>query len=266
LRSAAAQFWISPDYRLGHILISLPQSPSPEQIKEAEEKSEEIYQKLQKGASFEELAIAESSGSAALKGGDLGFRKSAELPTLFAEIAPTLEKGQVAEPARSQAGFHILKLIDRRGDTKQIVAQVKARHILMKTSAVLTDAKAQAKLVQIRQDLIAGKVKFEDMAKEYSEDIGSKLSGGDLGWSEPGIYVAQFGKVVRELPVNQLSEPFKSQFGWHLVEVTGRRDEDMTKEAIRMKARELLTSRRLEDETQVWLQEMRDDAFIEIKI
>jgi len=223
-------------------------------------------QKLQKGASFEELAIAESSGSAALKGGDLGFRKSAELPTLFAEIAPTLEKGQVAEPARSQAGFHILKLIDRRGDTKQIVAQVKARHILMKTSAVLTDAKAQAKLVQIRQDLIAGKVKFEDMAKEYSEDIGSKLSGGDLGWSEPGIYVAQFGKVVRELPVNQLSEPFKSQFGWHLVEVTGRRDEDMTKEAIRMKARELLTSRRLEDETQVWLQEMRDDAFIEIKI
>ncbi|MBX2858632.1 MAG: peptidylprolyl isomerase [Cellvibrionaceae bacterium] len=266
LRSAQAQFWISPDFRLGHILIGLPQSPSPEQIVAAEAKANGIYEKLQAGERFDELAVAESSGGAALQGGDLGFRKSSELPTLFAEIAPTLELGEVAAPARSQAGFHILKLIDKKGETKQIVSQVKARHILLKTSTILTDTKAEQNLASIRQDIIDGKVEFASMAKEHSEDIGSKLSGGDLGWTEPGAFVPNFRDMLQQLPIGQLSEPFKSQFGWHVVEVLDRRNEDMTEEAIRRKARELLTSRRMEDETQVWLQELRDDAFIEIKI
>lgn len=266
LRSAQAQFWISPDFRLGHILIGLPQSPSPEQIVAAEAKANGIYEKLQAGERFDELAVAESSGGAALQGGDLGFRKSSELPTLFAEIAPTLELGEVAAPARSQAGFHILKLIDKKGETKQIVSQVKARHILLKTSTILTDTKAEQNLASIRQDIIDGKVEFASMAKEHSEDIGSKLSGGDLGWTEPGAFVPNFRDMLQQLPIGQLSEPFKSQFGWHIVEVLDRRNEDMTEEAIRRKARELLTSRRMEDETQVWLQELRDDAFIEIKI
>lgn len=266
LRSAQAQFWISPDYRLGHILIALPQSASPEQIVAAEAKANNIYEKLQAGERFDELAVAESSGGAALQGGDLGFRKSSELPTLFAEIAPTLAVGEVAPPARSQAGFHILRLIDKKGETKQIVSQVKARHILLKTSTILTDAKAEQKLASIREDIIGDKADFELMAKEYSEDIGSKLSGGDLGWTEPGAFVPNFRDKLKQLPIGQLSEPFKSQFGWHIVEVIDRRNEDMTTEAIRLKARELLTSRRMEDETQVWLQELRDDAFIEIKI
>ena len=266
LRSAQAQFWISPDYRLGHILIALPQSPSPEQISAANDKANNIYQKLQAGERFDELAIAESSGGAALKGGDLGFRKSSELPTLFAEIAPKLQIGEVAAPARSQAGFHILKLIDKKGETKQIVSQVKARHILLKTSTILTDEKAEEKLAEIRKTILEGKEEFGTLAKEHSEDIGSKLAGGDLGWSEPGAFVPNFRDKLQQLPKGELSEPFKSRFGWHIVEVLDRRNEDMTEEAIRMKARELLTSRRMEDETQVWLQELRDDAFIEIKI
>lgn len=266
LKSADAQFWISPDYRLGHILIALPASPSKEQVTEAEARAERIYEELKKGANFEEMAIAESSGPAALSGGDLGFRKSADLPTLFAEIAPKLEIGEVAPPARSQAGFHILKLRDKKGETKQIVAQAKVRHILIKPSAILSEQKALEKIQDLRRQIIDGEKEFGDLAKDFSEDIGSKMSGGDLGWTQPDTFVPEFANAVRTLDIGKLSEPVKTQFGWHIIEVVDRRQEDLTEEAIRGKARQMLTSRRFEDETQIWLQEMRDDAFIEIKI
>ncbi|WP_188150997.1 peptidylprolyl isomerase [Teredinibacter waterburyi] len=266
LKSADAQFWISPDYHLGHILISLPPSPSKEEVSTAEAKAKRIYEQLSAGGNFAETAIAESSGPAALQGGDLGFRKTSQLPTLFAEIAPTLEVGQVAAPARSQAGFHILKLYEKRGETKQIVAQVHARHILIKPSAILTNEKAKAKLEKMRTQILNGEANFDELAKDHSEDIGSKMGGGDLGWAQPDTFVPEFSNVINKTKVGELSEVFKSQFGWHLLEVIERRDEDLTEEAIRAKARQMLTNRRFEDETQIWLQEMRDDAFIEIKI
>jgi len=266
LKSADAQFWVSPDYRLGHILISLPPSPSKEQTQEAEARANTIYKKLKKGANFQELAIAESSGPAALQGGDLGFRKSADLPTLFAEIAPTLEIGDVAPPARSQAGFHILKLADKKGEQKQIVAQARVRHILIKPSAILTDAKARARAEQLRSQIISGEKDFTELAKDFSEDIGSKLQGGEMDWADPSNFVPEFADTIRNSEIGVLSEAFKTQFGWHILEVLERRQEDFTEEAIRMKARQMLTSRRFEDETQVWLQELRDEAFIEIKI
>lgn len=266
LKSADAQFWISPDYRLGHILIPLPPSPSKAQTNEAEKRAQAIFKKLQKGANFAEMAIAESSGPSALSGGDLGYRKSGDLPTLFAEIAPTLEIGDVAPPARSQAGFHILKLLDKRGETKQVVAQAKVRHILLKPSAILPSDKARQKLVSFREQIVSGEADFADLAKDYSEDIGSKMSGGDLGWSDPNNFVPEFAQMIDKTPIGDISEPFESQYGWHILQVMDRRQEDLTAEAIRMKARQLLTSRRFEDETQVWLQEMRDDAFIEVKI
>ena len=265
LKSADAQFWVSPNYRLGHILISVPSSSSLSEINAAEEKAQGLYKTLQEGAQFEEVAIAHSNGPAALKGGDLGWRKSTELPTLFAELVKNLEVGQVSKPTRSQAGFHIIKLNEKQGQSKQIVNQTKARHILLKTSAILNNEQAQEKLVGIRQELLDG-ADFVEMAKEHSEDIASKLSGGDLGWASPGTFVPQFEETMDKMDINEISQPFQSQFGWHILQVLDRREEDMTDEAIRYRAQNILTQRRFADEVQLWLQELRDEAFIEIKI
>ncbi|MFT5084425.1 MAG: peptidyl-prolyl cis-trans isomerase SurA [Lentisphaeria bacterium] len=265
LKSADAQFWISPDYQLSHILIALPPSADSKASAEAEEKAHKVYEKLVSGARFEEVALAESDGPLALKGGDLGWRKSTDLPTLFAEIAPTLEKGEISKPARSQAGFHILKLNGIRGETKQIVNQTLARHILIKISAILDAKQAQEKLNGIRQSILDG-ADFGELAKKHSEDIGSKLSGGELGWSSPGQFVPIFESTMNDLEKDDISQPFESQFGWHILQVMDRRQEDMTEQAIRGKAGNVLMSRRFEDEIQLWIQEMRDNAFIDIKI
>ena len=265
LKSAEGKFWISAEYNLGHILIPLPQAPSKEDISAAQKHADALFQQLQQGANFQDLAIAHSKGPAALKGGDLGWRKTSDLPTLFAELVPTLEVGQVAKPSRSGAGFHILKLHQKRGDNTQVITQSKVRHILVKPSAILSDAEAKEKLQGIRKQLQEG-AEFADMAKEHSEDIGSMLAGGDLGWSTPGQFVPEFEKVMSGIEVDEVSEPFRSQFGWHILQVTERREEDMTEKVIRNKAARVLTGRRFEDELQVWLREIRDGAFVEIKI
>lgn len=264
LNSADAQFWISPEYHLQHILIPVSGSGT-EASKEAEEKAQTIFQSLKDGANFTEIAIAESKGPAALRGGDLGFRKATELPTLFAKIAPTLELNQVSEPSQSQAGFHILKLLDKRGENKRMVTQNKVRHILIQPNEVLNEQQAYEKIQDIRARILNGE-DFGELAKEFTEDIGSKMSGGDVGWSNPGTFVPQFEAMVQSIELNTVSEPILTQFGWHILEVTGRRDEDLSEEMIRGKAYNLLVSRRFEDEVQVWLQELRDDAFIELKI
>ncbi len=266
LNSADAKFWISPDYHLSHILVALASSADPSEVKAAEAKVSGIYQRLLAGERFEEIALAESDGPLSLKGGDMGWRKSADLPTLFAEIAPKLQVKEISQPARSRAGFHILRLNAKRGETKQIVQQSKVKHILLKTSAILNDAQARTKLMEMRQSIADGQAEFSVLAKEHSEDIGSKLSGGDLGWSLASDFVPTFAKTVNEAKIGEISLPFQSQFGWHIVLVEDRRDEDMTEQAIRVKARNLLTSRRFEDEVQLWIQEMRDDAYIDIKI
>lgn len=264
LNSADAQFWISPEYHLQHILVPVLGS-GISAVSEAEAKAEAIYKELQSGANFTELAIAESKGPAALKGGDLGFRKATELPTLFAEIAPNLTINEIAKPARSQAGFHILKLIDKRGENKQVVTQNKVRHILIQPNEILTQEQAFQKIQKIRTRILNGE-DFYDLAKEYSEDIGSKMTGGEMGWANPGSFVPEFEATVQSIPLNTVSEPILTQFGWHILEVTERRDEDLSEEVIRNKARNLLISRRFEDEVQIWLQELRDEAFVEIKI
>lgn len=264
LKSAEAQFWLSPEYHLGHILVALPQSPSDADIEAAKSKATALYEQASKGAVFAELAIAHSKGPNALKGGDLGFRKTSDLPSLFADIAPKLAVGQVSEPARSAAGFHILKLYEKRGEQSQVIKQSRARHILIKPSAILTDEDAEKKLAKIRQQIIDG-ADFAEQAKEHSEDIGSMLQGGDLGWSSPGQFVPAFEKAMAETPLGEISEPFRSQFGWHILQVQEQRDEDMTEAVIRNKARNILTNRRFEDELQIWLRELRDEAFVDIK-
>lgn len=264
LSSADAQFWISPEYHLGHILVSLPQSPSAEELAAAEKKAESLVKKLRQGAAFNEVALAESDGPDALDGGDLGWRKTTDLPSLFAEIVPELQVGQVSEPARSGAGLHILKLYDKRGDDQQIETQSKVRHILIKPSAIVSDEEAKARLTRIRQQILDG-ADFAKLAKEHSEDIGSMMSGGDLGWSRPGMFVPEFEGAMKGIAQGEISQPFKSQFGWHILQVEERRQEDISDAILRDKAARILTSRRFEDELQIWLRELRDDAFVDIK-
>lgn len=265
LQSAEAKFWISPEYHLGHILIGLPQTASAEQIESTHQKALEIAAQIRAGKPFADAAIAQSNGPAALQGGDLGWRKTSALPSLFAEIVPKLAKGEVSEPTRSPAGFHILTLYDTRGDEQQTQEQVLARHILLKTSAILSDTEAEAKLRSIRQKIIDG-ADFAVLAKENSEDIGSMLAGGDLGWNIPNAYVPEFAKMLKALPVGEISPPFQSQFGWHILQVQQRREEDITKEVLREKAARILMSRRFEDELQVWQRQLRDDAYVDVRL
>lgn len=265
LKSADARFWISPEYHLGHILISLPQSASAEEVEAARVRGAELVKRIREGANFSEVAIAESKGTNALSGGDLGWRKTSDLPSLFADLLPNLEVGQVSEPARSPAGFHILKVYDKRGGEQQKEMQTKARHILLKPSAILSDEDAKAKLEKLRERILKGE-DFATLAKENSEDIGSMLAGGDLGWSRPGMFVPEFEQTMEKMAVGEISEPFRSQFGWHILQVQERREEDITDDLLRDKAARILTSRRFEDELQIWLREMRDEAFVDVKI
>lgn len=265
LASTEGKFWTSPDYQLGHILVSMPSGASAEEINQAETKARDLHQQLTNGADFKQLAVTHSAGQNALQGGDLGWRKTAQLPGLFADVVPTLQKGQISEPFRSAAGFHILKLYDQRGGGEQLVEQSKVRHILVKPSAILTDDQAYQKLMRIKAQ-IEGGADFAEKAREHSEDIGSMLSGGDLGWSMPGQFVPEFESMMKQIDVGQISVPFRSQFGWHILQVQERRKEDMSGAMMRNQARNLLRKRRFEEELQSWLREIRDKAYIEIKI
>ncbi len=264
LKSKQGQFWSSPDYQLGHILIAVSSSADTETVQKTQEKAQDIFTQLKNGADFRQLAVSESQGQNALKGGDLGWRKSAQLPELFADSLGDLQVGDVTEPLRSGAGFHILKLYDKRGAQKQVIEQSKVRHILVKPSAILTDEQARDKLADVRQRILDG-ADFGEMAREYSEDVGSMLSGGDLGWSLPGKFVPEFERTIEATAVGDISLPFRSQFGWHILQVEDRRQQDMSDTVRVNQATQLLRSRRFEEERLNWLQEIRDEAFVEVK-
>ena len=266
LKSADAKSWSSVEYNIGHIFIPVPQSADFEASQAAEKSTNELYQTLLDGKNFEATAIANSKGPNALKGGDLGWRKSSALPTAFAKVVPDLLEGQIAEPIRSQAGYHILKLKAKRGEDKQVIMQTNVSHILLTPNEILSSVEAEEKLKQIRLDVINGKAEFADMAKEHTEDIGTKLSGGNMGWSSPGMFVPEFEQKMEQTAIGSISQPFQTQFGWHILRVEDRRQEDVTEEVLRNRARGVLRNRRVEDELQLWVQEMRDNAFIDIKI
>lgn len=264
LKSKQGRFWSSPDYNLGHIMIAVSSTADNDTLKAAQDKANTIYEKLQSGADFRQLAVAESQGQNALKGGDLGWKKSAQLPDLFSNGIVDLKVGESTPPLRSGAGFHILKLYDKRGPKEQVIEQSKVRHILIKPSAILTDDQVRDQLADIRQKILNG-ADFGEMARKYSEDVGSMLSGGDLGWSLPGKFVPEFERTIDNTPIGDISEPFRSQFGWHILQVEERREQDMS-ETVRMnQAMQLLRNQRFEEERINWLQEIRDKAYVEIK-
>ncbi len=264
LNSTEGKFWTSPDYQLGHILIAVASGGSDDETAAARTRAEALFEQLQQGADFRQLAIANSAGPQALQGGDLGWRKTAQLPALFADVVPALQVGQVSAPFSSDAGFHLLKLYQQRGGGERMVEQAKVRHILIKPSTIVSEEQAQQQLLDIRRQILDG-ASFEEMAREHSEDIGSMLSGGELGWSTPGQFVPTFEQTMQQTEAGQISEPFRSQFGWHILKVDERRNQDMTETVIRNQARNLLRKRRFDEELQNWLREIRSEAYVELK-
>ena len=261
LESNAAQEKSGIEFHLLHILIATPENASPENIQLAQKKVDNIYQQLLEGADFKQLAIRESNGSNALNGGDLGTRKANELPELFLNAIEGLQPGDISKPVRSASGFHLLKLASSSSNV-EMVTQTHARHILIKTSADITDDDARQSLLDLKQRIEQGE-DFADLANEYSEDPGSKIKGGDLGWANPGTFVETFERVMESLTNGEMSEPFKSQFGWHLMQVLDRRDIDMAKTVMEAKAMQAIRARKIDEELRLWLRKIRDEAYVE---
>ena len=265
LNSPYYQELFSDQYRVGHILLTLEERASDAAVAEAVTKANSIVSELRDGADFAQMAIENSSSSRALEGGDLGWRRAAELPTLFAETVLTMEVGQTANPIQTPGAIHIIKLLEQQGASTQSELQTNVRHILVKPSEIRSPEETANLIQRIHAELTQGQ-DFAELAKEHSEDPASALAGGELGWSSPDQFVGQFGDVMNATDVGDFSEPFLTQFGWHILQVQGRREQDMSEEARENMALEILHRRRFEEEQQEWLKELRDEAFVEVRL
>lgn len=248
-------------YKLLHILVATPESATPEDIKDSKNKATQLYSDIQDGKDFKNLAIKHSNGRNALKGGDLGWRKAGELPEDFVTAIKDLEEGDTSSPIRSASGFHILQLAGK-SSAQNVVVQTHARHILIRTSASTSDNDAEQLLIKIKNKLKEGE-DFAQLASEHSQDPGSKTKGGDLGWADPGGFVTEFEDVMNSLKDGQISEPFRSQFGWHVLQVIGRRDQDKTQATIESQARKSIRKRKIDEELRLWLRRIREEAYVE---
>tara|TARA_R110002153_G_scaffold241605_1_gene396726 strand:- start:3430 stop:4722 length:1293 start_codon:yes stop_codon:yes gene_type:complete len=252
------------EFNLGHILIEFPPEPTDEDIAKAKIRADKVLELLTKGSEFAKIATASSGGSRALEGGDLGWMNINSMPTLFAEAVDKKDKDDLIGPIRSGAGFHILKVKDVRGIEKVEVAEVNARHILIAPSVILSDEKAEKMLKEFREQILASEADFAELAKEHSADPGSALKGGELGWADPSIYVPEFQDTLAKLELDEISEPIRTQYGWHIMQLTGKRVGDATEKRKEEKASQLLWQRKFAEETDVWLREIRASAYIEV--
>lgn len=252
------------EFRVGHILISVPENPSPEAVKNAQQRAEALKQKLDVGADFQEQAIATSAADEAFSGGDLGWRSALALPSLFADKVPSLPVGGIAGPLRSPSGFHLIKLLETRGGEQLLIDQALTRHLLLMPNALRDEQATLLEVRQLRQRIQQGE-SLAKLARELSDDRGSKQAGGSLGWVSPGQMVPEFESAMNHLPLGEVSQPVKSQFGWHLILVEERRKSDMTDAMRRQQVRRILSEKRFEEEVQNWLREIRDSTWVEIR-
>ena len=265
LASDLGQMQLAEEYRLANILIPVPDAASPDQIRTAAQKTAEVYDKLRGGADFAQMAIANSGSENALEGGDIGWRKGAQLPPAFAELIRSLSVGEITEPLRTPGGFMIVKLQEKRGGDTQMRDEVHVRHILIKPNAIRSEAETQRLVERLHQRILAGE-DFAELAKSFSEDPGSALNGGDLNWIDPNSLVPEFRDAMAKTPSGQLSEPFKSPYGWHVLEVLGRRATDSSDQFRKQQAMNALRNRKYDEELQAWLRQIRDEAYVEIKL
>ncbi len=253
------------EYELLHILFTVPEAASPEQIQSRRARADEALAKLKGGADFKQISATYSDAPNALQGGDLGWRAPGRLPNIFVQAVTTMKVGDISTVLRSPNGFHILKLLDKRSSVQQVVVQqTKARHILIRLNEVVAEVEAKRRLNEIRERILKG-ADFAEEARLHSEDA-SAVRGGDLGWLSPGDTVPEFEQAMDALKVGEISEPVQSPFGWHLIEVVERRTEDLTQERQRQLARQAIRARKSDEAFTEWVRQQRDRAFVEYRL
>ncbi|HEX5649652.1 MAG TPA: peptidylprolyl isomerase [Steroidobacteraceae bacterium] len=257
---------VDNEFNLAHILVAVPSTADEQQIAERTSRAQAVYARAKQNEDFGQLAITYSDSGTALEGGALGWRKASQLPSFVAEIIPTLQPGGVTEPIRTPSGLHIFKVLEvRGGQAPAMVSQVHARHILMKPNEVEDDQTVRQKLTQIRERVLKGE-SFEAIASVTSEDPGSAAEGGDLGWAGRGSFVPEFERQLDALQENQISEPFKTEYGWHIIQLLGRRTYDASGDVTRNRCVVQLREARADEETEIWLRRLRDEAFVEYRM
>jgi len=252
-------------YNLGHILISVPEGASSAIIQKAKEKTSIVIVSLRNGDDFKEKAVAVSDGGNALKGGDLGWRTVGEIPTLFVEPVVRMNEGDISDMIRSPSGFHIIKLLGVKGVGKHFVTKTRARHILIKTNELIDDQEAQSRLESLKARIEDGD-NFATLARANSDDKGSAINGGDLDWVGPGALVPPFEEAMNQLKIDEISDPVQTQFGWHIIQVLERENKDNSLQYEKNKIREEIRNRKIEEETELWLRRLRDEAYVEINL
>lgn len=259
-----AQQGAETEYNFNHILITVPENASPEQIQARRARAEDILAELAKGADFGQLSASYSDAPNALQGGAFGWRPSGKMPAMFADALKPLKPGETAPLIKSPNGFHILKLNDKRGlDVALNVTQTRARHILIKTNEITSESDARTRLLQLKERIDNG-TKFDELARLHSDDA-SAAKGGDLGWVNPGDTVPDFEKAMNALKPNEVSAPVQSPFGLHLIQVLERRDQDVTQERQKLLARQALRERKGDEAFQDWVRQIRDSAYVELR-
>jgi peptidyl-prolyl cis-trans isomerase SurA len=254
------------EFNVSHILLSLPAAATPQQLDDISKKAQELVTRAQKGEDFGQLAIANSNSQTALDGGALGWRKGSQLPQFILDMVTKMKPGDVGAPVRTPSGFHIVKLNERRsGEAQVMVNQIHLRHILMKTNELDDDETVRQKLAKLRARIEKGE-DFAGIASTSSEDPGSAPDGGDLGWTGPNTFVPEFDKAIADLKPNEITEPFKTRYGWHIVQMLGTRTYDSTDDVRRQRAFAAIRESKADEETELWLRRLRDDAFVEIKM
>ena len=265
MASEHGQLQLSEEFRLANILLPLAEGSTAAVIEKAAIQAQQIYQQLQQGASFTDLAVSRSASENALEGGEMGWRKTAQLPPPFDTLVPALSPGQVTQPVRTPGGFIIIKLLEKRGGNNQLRDEVHVRHILIKPSEIRSDAEAQKMAERLYERIVAGE-SFSNLAENFSEDPGSARNGGDLDWIDPSILVPEFQEVMKQTPSGSLSKPFKTGYGWHVLEVLGRRATDSSEQLREQQAMNILRNRKFDEELQGWLLEIRGEAYVESKL
>lgn len=255
------------EYNLAHILVSVPVAANGEELAAKEARAREVFDKAKAGEDFAQLAVAYSDSGTNVEGGALGWRPGTQLPSIAVDAIPGMKAGDVTEPIRTPSGFHIFKLLEVRGGLGDAVqSQVHARHILLTTNELEDDSTVQQKLAAIRTRITEQGEDFAAIAAVTSSDKGSAVDGGDLGWTGPGTFVPEFEKQLNALQENEISQPFKSQFGWHIVQLLGRRMHDTTDDVRRSRAFAALRESKAEEETELWVRRLRDEAFVDYRM
>jgi peptidyl-prolyl cis-trans isomerase SurA len=256
------------EYNVSHILVRVPEQATPERIAEARARAQKALAEARAGGDFARIAASYSDAPDALEGGNLGWRTHERVPELFSSTLAAMKPGEVSEPLRSPAGFHVLKLNDRRdgGTSAAPVTQTRARHILVRTSEVVSENEARRRVADLRERIANGGADFAALAKANSDDTGSAARGGELDWIYPGDTVPDFERALEELQPGELSQPVKTPFGYHLIQVLERRASDVSQERRRLEARKVLRERKSEETYQEWLRQLRDQAYVELRL